>query len=177
MKSHTDSHIAWHENPGHVNRSPGELNSVDVYCEFNFTDDNGDNVRDNIVGHNYTPGFKCTVSETDTCPSCFVAGHEDSMAFWSGIPQDWILENNLIDRTILSWKTVDYVDHGTRVASIAAAGSSGANIVGVAPNCQVYFLRETYGPTTGNAKMILHAASVCDVINMSWWPSHGLMDT
>ncbi len=166
---HDDFHFHWIAAEDW--RTPGELDLFDFTCDFNFTDDNGDAIRDNIIGHNFTRGFQCTYPEAGDCPQCIDSGNEENAARWRGVPQNWQLEYGFRGLAVpISWTVDSYITHGVKTASIAAAKLAGENdIVGVAHGCKVYVLREYYGTALGDhVKMINHAAQVCDVINMSW---------
>ncbi len=161
---------------GEDGSSPGILNGADFSCGPNFDDDNGDGVKDNIIGHNYTKPFGCTKDPPPAlpCPNCEDLSYQTKAAFWQGIPHNWILEWDILSGGIgnpLSWDLdVDqpYSTHGVHVASLAAGQLEGSDLVGVGFDASIYVLRELYGTSFGNSAMITHAASVCDVINMSW---------
>lgn len=154
-------------------RSPGVINGADFGCQFNFSDNNGDGVRDNIIGHGYLHGYGCGSAVHAGCPTCIETGFAYREAVFHGFPVDWILESLGANNNFqpISWNIVDYGTngpHGVWVASIAAAKLTGADIVGVAPNCTVYPVRAIGGSIESTRPMIIETAQHCDVINMSW---------
>ena len=151
---------------------PGILNGDDIRCGLNYSDDNGDGIRDNIIGHNFAKAFKCLYPDDLDCPLCVDSDDRYRAAFWRGIPQNWQLKfsGSGSPGDPISWEVDDYLFHGVRVASIAAAKLTGNNIVGTAHGCRIYVLRNYYAAAISDfIAMIDHAAEVCDVINMSWW--------
>jgi subtilisin family serine protease len=171
-KLHSDFNYLWLSAEDH--ESPGKLNMRDVDCSVNFSDDNNDGVRDNIIGHNYFFGFECSSSDTSDCPDCETSGDEVKEAFYEGFPLNWQLDvcdagcppESLF--TPISWNLEEYRTHGVHVASLAAGQWEGNDIVGVAPACKVYFVRMIGGGIVHTQDMLFETASHCDVINMSW---------
>jgi subtilisin family serine protease len=152
-------------------QSPGIINGADFGCQYNFSDDDGDGVRDNIVGHGYLHGYGCGTANHVSCPSCVEAGFDYKEAVFHGFPVDWILETDPVTFQTLSWTIVEYGHngpHGVRVASIAAAKLAGNDIVGVAPDCTVYPVRNIGGALIATNQMIDQTVQHCKVINMSW---------
>jgi hypothetical protein len=147
--------------------SPGTLD----YDDLAGTDSNGDGWDDNIIGYNFHPGYP--------------GGTTLEKRFWHSMPQnitgyDYSLT---APETLLSWACKGYNDHGIRVAGIAAARIESrpeeSDIVGVAHNCKVYWVRsgcmggliydKKYTTTVWDeASALKHAADYADVINMSW---------
>ncbi len=152
--------------------TPGGLTSEDFSCAQNYTDNNNDAIRDNIIGHNFTRAYQCSYPNGASCPVCIDPNNQELAAFYRGVPHNWQLEFDEINghpSKPISWKVVEYLDHGVATASIAAARLEGSDIVGVAHGCKIYVLREYYGTALGDhVAMINHAARVCDVVNMSW---------
>lgn len=134
---------------------------------MNYSDNDGDGLRDNIIGYNYTSAYQCTYDTLSTCPLCNDPHDRYKAAFWEAIPTDWVLKFDA-DRNPVSWDVDSYNSHGVATASIAAARLEGDDIVGVASDCRIYVLRNEYGTAFDNARMILDAARRCGVMNMSW---------
>ncbi|MCI0452110.1 MAG: hypothetical protein L0Z51_06910 [Candidatus Latescibacteria bacterium] len=146
--------------------SPGDLNGADFDCGQNFDDDNGDGLRDNIIGHNYTEPFACLMEAALVCPDCEEPTYE--AAFWQGMPHNWVLEWQVAPDVPAGWSLHPdgpYETHGLRVASLAAASLAGNNIVGVGFGARIYVMREDYGTLFRESSMVAHAATICDVLN------------
>lgn len=161
---HSDFNYHWIAAEDH--RSPGILNGADFDCTFNFSDNDADGVRDNIIGHNLRHGFGCGTIHSGACPSCSDPSYAYNEAFFHGLPMNWILQFD-DNGKVSGWDVVGFDQHGTYTSSIAVGRLSGANIVGVAPRCKLYHVRY-FNSSTIDAQSVLHAASVAKVINMSW---------
>jgi subtilisin family serine protease len=140
------------------------------YQDIDQTDANGDGYNDNIFGANFAQGY-----EADTTASG-VPNYQ--LAFWRAMPID-----NMLNAPNRGWQCAGYQDHATRVASVAAASIENGDIVGVAFNSSVYWVRYGSLPPDGassvwdEAKGIIHSAIYADVINMSWGFGGGVPDT
>ena len=127
-------------------------------ADLNFNDSmDPDSEEDNVIGFNWAPHY---ASETDSY----------KIQFWHSVPHDWRLPGN---ESPTSMDCDIQIDHGTMVASIAAAKKSGANnITGLAHDCIVYFVRAGIAPdlTTLSDEIaaLRHAALHADVVNMSF---------
>ncbi len=105
--------------------SPGVLKSDDIDGD----DDDGDGVKDNIIGANFAPGVV-------TAPGCQVA-------LWHAIPNNmWLTSAGELPT---SWSCFGHRTHGVRVGGIAAAKATNAipegDVVGAANGCKVYWTR------------------------------------
>jgi hypothetical protein len=150
---HSDFNFHWINDEDLL--TPGDL----TWDDIGHTDDNGDGLNDNIIGYNW-------VQPDARVPT------PDELGFWHSMPTDIVLTSPPKGER---WKISHYNAHGTQVASIAVGQEAGSNIVGVAFDSKAYFVR---APVAGQqfeetndfdlAESIYHAASMCDVINMSW---------
>jgi hypothetical protein len=131
-----------------------------------------DDREDNVIGSNWAPYYSF---ETDP----------EKIRFWKFVPHDWVLPGGVFEEPT-SMDCDRTYGHGTSIASLAAGrfsnGEGGPDIVGMAHDCKVYFVRA--GGTGILTKLsdeifaLEHAAVYGDVINMSWgfssWPGNEL---
>jgi len=115
-----------------------------------------DTLLDNVIGYNFAPHWRL---EPD----------QDKIHFWHSVPQDWKIPGGE-NPTSLDCDWQDF--HGTEVASIVAATFTGENVVGIAHDCLVYFVRScgsgNVTKVSDEIASILHGALHSDVMNMSW---------
>ncbi len=167
-KLHSDFNYLWIDEEDVA--SPGVLTAADIDGVDNNNDGLGTHAwayKANIIGFNLKSGF-----DADTAPDA-----EYRRLLWYGLPHSW-----QIDYTCPgcpdSWDVIDYSQHGVWVASLAAGKldglkpgtlPAGKDIVGAAPNSQVYWARFSEAQSSDHmAKAIEHLSKKVKVINMSF---------
>jgi hypothetical protein len=150
---HSDFHHLWIEEEDAL--SDGLLNRYDI----NQSDDDGDSRNDNVIGSNFAVGYN------RGAPGNY------QLAWWQAVPTDLLLIDPTDPRW--GWACGTTLDHGTQVASVAAATVDGSDAVGVAHQSRICWVRVGGGPggsfdQARTAESIRYAALHGSVVNMSW---------
>jgi len=154
--------INYYYNPAEDNFPFEFFTLTDIDSTDNSQGVDPDEEMNNVIGWNFWPHPE---------------GTPDQEARWEATPHDWYLyvEGDPEYDPEHPWIVGGFDAHGLAVEGIAAAqegddGGLGESVVGVAPECRVYHVRNGYREVDVYSipNAILHAAKHARIINMSW---------
>jgi len=177
---------------------PSDSTFNGIRGDLDNDDDDGNGYKDDVIGGNFGGytiyGDTCTLGSCPgvsypPCEIVFPLGPAGPIPICegggkgcSGLPTGCKLAIFPVDSIIPTGYSpaVDSVgpqgkqNHGTYVASIAAAAANDTGIVGAAPNCRLLAITDPRGTISGNVGGVIYARKMAKlknkkmVINMSW---------